>query len=349
MSTRQNGHGQLEGEWLILLDTMVFSTLMILFGMLYAFVPACGGEVKGRSAAEPAKAVDSRVELSSTPQASPSPAYVQQEAALIETTCEPMEHKPSPMVEPGDFSAVFPAFETGTDALLSHQSETLRVSVERVQENGVTYFVADVWVRNIKIFQTAFAKNGFGQGIIQMPVEMARANDAILAVTGDYYGVRDVGTVIRNGELYRDSMSTDVCVLQTDGVMRVYQETEIFSLERIARDAYQAWSFGPQLVKDGSVADTSHSRIRRKNPRCAIGYYVPGHYCLLVADGRQEGYSNGLTLEELAKIMAELGCKEAYNLDGGATAAMIFQGKLVNRPVNGGRRCSDILCFSEGA
>ena len=52
-----------------------------------------------------------------------------------------------------------------------------------------------------------------------------------------------------------------------------------------------------------------------------------------------------MTLDELANTFAALGCKAAYNLDGGATAAMVFEGALVNQPTNGGRASSDIICF----
>ena len=55
-----------------------------------------------------------------------------------------------------------------------------------------------------------------------------------------------------------------------------------------------------------------------------------------------------MTLAELSQVFAGLGCKAAFNLDGGATAEMLFQGKLVNRPYKGGRQSSDIICFSEG-
>ena len=82
-----------------------------------------------------------------------------------------------------------------------------------------------------------------------------------------------------------------------------------------------------------------------KNPRSAIGYFAPGHYCFVVVDGRQKGYSEGMSLDELASTLASLGCQTAYNLDGGATAMMVFQGKLVNQPTNGGRTSSDIICF----
>jgi exopolysaccharide biosynthesis protein len=140
-------------------------------------------------------------------------------------------------------------------------------------------------------------------------------------------------------------MGNDVCILRNDGTMQVYQKGSFSSIDTIDETVWQAWAFGPALVENGVVSDTSGSKIRVKNPRCAIGYYEPGHYCLVVVDGRQKGYSDGMTLDELAQTFATLGCETAYNLDGCATAMMVFQGAVVNQPTNGGRTSSDIICF----
>ena len=247
---------------------------------------------------------------------------------------------------PGDFSAAFPTTDTGAGALHSYQSDGLRIAINMVQQNSITYYVADVWVKNIQTFRTAFARSQYGTGIHQEPLSIAFLNNALFAVTGDYCGARNKGVVIRNGELYRDSPNGDVCVLYVDGAIETYHESE-FRLQQVTdRGVWQAWNFGPALLDNGQAISEFDSKIKRKNPRNSIGYYEPGHYCFITVDGRQEGYSIGMTLAELSTVYAELGCKSAYNLDGGATAEMIFQGELVNRPYNGGRESSDIICFS---
>lgn len=245
----------------------------------------------------------------------------------------------------GDFSATFPAEDTGVGALLSYQSDTLRIAINQVEESGTTYFVADVWVKNIQSFQTALAKDSYGRGLRELPLDMAKHNDAIFAVSGDYYGARETGVVVRNGVLYRDVMSDDVCILKNDGTLKIYSKDAFSAFHDLDETVWQAWAFGPALVENGKVSDTSGSNISVKNPRCAIGYYAPGHYCIIVVDGRQSGYSDGMTLDELAKTFAALGCETAYNLDGGTSAMMIFQGKLVSHPVDGGRSSSDIVYF----
>ena len=110
------------------------------------------------------------------------------------------------------------------------------------------------------------------------------------------------------------------------------------------------WKFGPKLLDADGVPMTTFntsSPIKWENPRSAIGYYEPGHYCFVVVDGRQDGYSRGLKIEELAKLFADLGCKAAYNLDGGASAVMTFNDAIYSRPSNGGRALGDALLIKE--
>ncbi len=244
----------------------------------------------------------------------------------------------------GDFSASFPAEDTGADAKYSYQSDNLRVAIDEVQKNGVTYYLADVWVRGISYFRTAFAGGQYGQGQREAAETIAEEVNAVFAVTGDYYSARSSGIVIRNGELYRDKPFEDVAVLYANGELATFH-AEDFSLDdAIWNKAWQAWSFGPLLLKNGQPVTSFSEHIKRENPRCAIGYYEPGHYCLVVVDGRQPGYSEGMTLAQLSELFYSLGCKTAYNFDGGDTARMIFQGEVVNRP-SGSRESSDILCF----
>ena len=261
------------------------------------------------------------------------------------TDSEKLQETETPTIS-GDFSATFPSQDTGTGALYSYQTDTVRIAIRREQAYNATYFVADVWVKNIDAFQTSLAKNTYGTGQHEMPLDIANRTKATFAVTGDYYSAHKEGVVVRNGQLYRDVMSNDVCILRTDGTMQTYKKGAFSSIDTIDETVWQAWSFGPALVENGVTSDTSGSNVRVKNPRSAIGYYEPGHYCFIVVDGRQKGYSAGMTLDELAQTFVSLGCETAYNLDGGATAMMVFQGELVNQPVNGGRSASDIICFS---
>ena len=336
-------HGQRRPSLLrlVMRDLVLLCAALYVFFLFHQWLPFGGNE-----------AAQTIVSLrASTATATPVPTSAAAVApAAISTgptaTATPVP-TPTPTPEPGDFSAAFPTGDTGLGAQYSYQSDDLKVAVRQVKENDVTYYVADVWVRTIEGFRTAFANGKYGRGNTQMPLQVAKDNNAILAVTGDYYSARNNGIVIRNGELYRKSLLEDVCVLYADGVMETTSKEDFDLEDAVGRKAWQAWSFGPALMKDGRAIATFADSIRGRNPRCAIGYYEPGHYCMVVVDGRKSGYSVGMKLSELSQLMASLGCQSAYNLDGGATAAMVFEGQVIDQPASGGRRSSDIIFFGE--
>lgn len=268
-------------------------------------------------------------------------------ASTTQATAVPLPSstpQPTTSAVPGDFSQAF-------SQRFPDEQGNVRIEVstgEREGERGpVVYYVADIWIRDISNLRTAFAEGRYGTGIHEELEKMAEDNDALLAITGDYFGARPEGVVIRNGQLYRDSSLEDVCVLYSDGVMETYTEEEFHLQEAEARGIWQAWSFGPQLLLEGRAVSEFETGIYRSNPRSVIGYYEPGHYCFIVVDGRQDDYSKGMNLAELSQLAYDLGCKTAYNLDGGQTSAMTYMGELVNQPYNGGREISDIIYIGE--
>jgi exopolysaccharide biosynthesis protein len=231
----------------------------------------------------------------------------------------------------------------------SYTSPDIAVSVEKVEEGSLTYYVADIYVRDITCFRTALAGETYGSGFRDSIGDMAALNNALLAVNGDYYGNTSEGVVIRNGVIYRaNATNCDVCVLYYDGRMKVMPGSSFSVEEAIADGAWQAWTFGPALLDtDGSVLMefASTNRIISANPRTAIGYYEPGHYCLVVVDGR--GESSGITLPQLSKLFYNLGCTAAYNLDGGNSSVMVWGDEVINNPSGGGRESSDALLIAE--
>lgn len=237
----------------------------------------------------------------------------------------------------------------------SYSSDNIQFVTNKVEvgsgNDKITYYISDIYVTNVKYLKTAFAKGQYGKNIRESVRQQAKDNNALLAINGDYYGNNEIGVVIRNGVLYRSEVyDADLCVLFTDGVMRTYSP-EDFSLDEILEQgAWQAWIFGPQLLDgNGNVLQTFNSTyyLSLAHPRTAIGYVEPGHYVFLVVDGRDEGYSRGATLTEMAQMMADAGCVSAYNLDGGESSEMVYMGERVNRPSQDGRDVSDIIYIAE--
>lgn len=245
----------------------------------------------------------------------------------------------------------------------NYSSDNIQISIDQVQTGSgsgtITYYVADVVLKNSGSLLSAFADNSFGTNITEDTSEIASGHNAIFAINGDYYGFRDDGVIIRNGTVYRDEPARDAMALLEDGTMKTYNEEEVSSAELLAEGVTNTLSFGPVLIRDGEItSDFSSVKIDKNfgnrsiqdaNPRTAIGMIAPNHYVFVVVDGRKEGYSRGMTLAELADLMSGLGAAEAYNLDGGGSSTMYFIGRVVNNPQgkNQERGVSDILYIKE--
>ena len=157
--------------------------------------------------------------------------------------------------------------------------------------------------------------------------------------------------MIRNGVVYRDEAgSEDVLCIYADGSMKVVDPSNVTAQELVNQGVWQAFSFGPGLVSEGKVSVSTDAEVGRamaSNPRTAIGLIDNNHYLFVVSDGRTQE-SEGLSLYQLAQFMKSLGAKTAYNLDGGGSSTMVFQGSLINKPTTSGRdirerKVSDIV------
>jgi exopolysaccharide biosynthesis protein len=246
----------------------------------------------------------------------------------------------------------------------NYVSDDLSIHITQVVTGSgsstLTYYVADVIVSDISQLLTAFAHDEFGRNIIQYTSEIAASHDALFAINGDYYGFRTDGVEIRNGILYRNVPARVGAVIRADGTMDFYDETQVSAATLLANGALQTLSFGPVLVENG-IAKTDYtgykvddnmgnaSNIAGNNPRTGIGMISANHYVFIVVDGRSSGYSRGATLAEFAAIFADLGCTQAYNLDGGGSSTLVFQGQVVNHPLgrNQERGVSDILYIKD--
>ncbi len=146
--------------------------------------------------------------------------------------------------------------------------------------------------------------------------------------------------MIRNGVLYRSKASSgqEDLVIYEDGSFEIISEDDITAEELLANGAVQTFSFGPALVVDGEVAVSAGEEVgkaKASNPRTAIGIIDELHYVFVVSDGRTDE-SAGLSLSELAEFMQGLGVQTAYNLDGGGSSTMYFNGEVINNPTTSG-------------
>lgn len=238
-----------------------------------------------------------------------------------------------------------PPAEQATTAPISTDTEyhddQIDIVLTTMRVENTTVYVADVQIADISLLKTALAGNTYARNLTETTSVQVANTGAILAINGDYYGAQERGYVLRNGVLYRASAQsgTDALVIGADGNFRIINEGETSADTLVREGAWQVLTFGPALVKDGQVTVRSSDEVGRamtSNPRTAIGQISEGHYLLVVSDGRTKE-STGLSLRQLAELMQSLGAQIAYNLDGGGSSTMVFQGRVVNNPTTNGR------------
>ena len=277
-----------------------------------------------------------------TPSPAPTPTAEAAETASPEETPQPGEAA----VDRGMFYERFSDQFTDGEIIRSdneYKSANISVTFSKIEEPSLIYHVAEIYISDMRYLRTAFGEKGYGSR--NMTAELAAANDAVVAISGDYYSARKEGVVVRNGFLYRETRYEDLCVLLSDGRMLTMTDAELDLDELKAAAPWQVWSFGPALLRDGRALTEFNSTVSRNNPRSAIGCVEPGHYFFVQVDGRGVRGSRGMTLAELAALFERLGCQTAYNLDGGQTAGIAWMGKLISYPY--GRSVSDIIYITD--
>lgn len=234
----------------------------------------------------------------------------------------------------------------------SYQTDTQSVQIVRHEIKNVVYFAVDIRLSDPRQLLSAFSSDRF-DGATESVEDIATRNGALLAVNGDFATFNNGGIILRNGNLYRaNDSSRHLLVMDAAGDLIPYTEPpenpEEAAAQFIEEGVWQTMVFGPVLVADGEAVplpeDFFISTGLTTEPRTAIGQIGPLHYLILVVDGRQEGYSQGVSLPRLQELFLMHGVETAFNLDGGGSTTLFFDGKIINRPGNGGQRhVSDIL------
>lgn len=222
-----------------------------------------------------------------------------------------------------------------------YEDDNITINLSTIKKYDTTIYIADVVLNDSKYLKSAFANNSYGKNITATTSEIAKNNNAILAINGDYYGVQKSGYVLKNYKIYRNVSAGDKedLVIYGDGSFEIINESEVSLEELASKGAKELLSFGPALIINGEIMVSENEEVGKamaSNPRTAIGIIDNNHYIFVVSDGRTEE-SVGLSLYELACVMKDYGVKTLYNLDGGGSSSMYFNGNLINKPTTNGR------------
>ena len=256
-----------------------------------------------------------------------------------------------------------------------YQDSTITVSIEAGRfEDRCDYWVADVIIKDPSQLRTSAARGDFtNKYATRDGMELCSKLNAVIGLNGDYANGTekyDFGYVIRQGVLYRDNLDTpgkwnshlmDVLLIDEDGDFHIIQRAEAGAVQDMkieGKRILNSFCFGPALVIDGQLiteyegADTwinmSQGEERQRIAFCQV---EPLHYKVICCSGpytntNTQVKSTGLTLQDFARLVAEQGVQTAYNLDGGDSTLLYFNGNRVNvKPNQGVRQLKDVIYF----
>lgn len=256
-----------------------------------------------------------------------------------------------------DFSGGSKPSEDGYSVVSDRQryeDESITVEMYQFKYNYTVYSVADVTIADASQLRTAIAGTPSSAARASM-IKIADRVNAVVALNGDYYADRKGSYIVRQSQCLSHSLSgtCDLLVIDYDGNFHCIKASEKKeALEALKGNIYQCFNFGPVLIRNGEkqeIPSVYNFGINYMNPRAAIGQLGELHYVLVVASGRLDN-SLSITGETMRDVMYKLGCTEAYNLDGGASAEMVYRGKTYSLLTPAGERgLYDIIYFASTA
>ena len=257
--------------------------------------------------------------------------------------------------------------EDEENGVWQYSSRTLSIRITRFREQVKVkktkkireYCVAEIWASEESPLMTISTEPTEKKpaAVKQVSPELlVEKHPCVFAMSDDFYGsrlknilaktsARQPGIIIRNGEVRwektkastgktgRQRPCLDTLAVYGDGRMKTYLSDAMTAEEYLANGATQVFAFGPWLIMDGKInekeATDGCGYYEQNEPLTALGMVEPYHYIAVVLKGRPKDKYIGAHLSWLADKMKEYGCVEALNLDGGGTATMMFNGKVV--------------------
>lgn len=225
-------------------------------------------------------------------------------------------------------------------------SDQIKVTITRHYQTAkhIEWFEVYVSYKEAgKPFTVESKRNG---AVLESPIKLAEQAGAVVAINDDFYSYRlkykqRTGIVVRDGEIKADRTYTqdrsripslEVMALFEDGRLKTFASDAYTAQEYLDMKVTDTFAFGPALVQEGEVPRYFYSKDYRSyvEPRTAIGMVGENEYCALIITGRKDG-SRGANFGWMAEKMYAMGAREALNLDGGGTVALVFMGELLNK------------------
>ena len=262
-----------------------------------------------------------------------------------------LESNPLPI----DLSGGVPADPNGYIGEWEYSDPTIHVKIESGRVSDCDYWVADIQLGHASQLRTAPA-DSFSSNMVMPGTAIARRVNAILAIDGDYFCYTRKGFILRQGTVYLDKLEgrRDLLLIDEDGDFHfIHNAADGEGVTEIdGKKIINAFFFGPILVQDGKLnKDYNFDEMTSFEPcqRMCIGQVGPLHYKVVCCAAPYRG-STGMKTRAFAKLVLDLGIENAYNLDGGDSTMLIFNGKKINDVDNPKTRdLADIIYFASAA
>lgn len=242
-----------------------------------------------------------------------------------------------------------------------YEDETISVKMEHQEmDDGTRMHIAWVKIADASQLRTAVGnpeKLGSTKG--KAVSTIAKANNAVVAINGDNYTDNPTKTSFeyRMTQKIRSKSNRfkDILIIDDHGDFHLFVKSEGIKefpeqLKKDGRKLVNAFTFGPAMVKDGVLLkiDSEYGyNPNGREPRAAIGQTGPLSYVMVIIEAKDRSGKSGFSHQKLAEFMYELGCVQAFNLDGGNSAEMVFGSQIIKGMPSGDERTlSDIIYFA---
>jgi len=232
-----------------------------------------------------------------------------------------------------------------------YEDETISVSIETTRAYDTTIMIARVKITDPSQIRTAMAGR-YGQTGGSFPNVVAKRVNAVFAINGDYFNYRSTGHLVRQGKTYRSRPDTDLdtLIIDENGDFTIIKDPTKEAIAAFEGTIINSFNFGPALIIDGEKVlpvKRMEAGVTNKTQRMAVAQASPLEYVCVATEGPENEGSVGLTIEELIDFMYDLGVKQAYNLDGGSSSAMILNNEKINAlSTRKNRPICDMLYFA---
>lgn len=242
-----------------------------------------------------------------------------------------------------------------------YEDESIRVKTEHQEmDDGTKIHIAYVQIADPSQLRTGVVNpEKLGSSKTASVSALAKKYNAVIAINGDNYVDKPEKTTFEyrmtNKIRSKTNRTKDILVIDDQGDFHLFPKSQGIKefpneLKKMDRKLVNAFTFGPALVIDGELMEIDENygyNPHGREPRAAIGQMGPLSYVLVVVEAKDRSGSSGFSQTKLGEFMHELGCKQAFNLDGGNSAEMVFGDQVIKGMAGGDERgLSDIIYFA---